>query len=50
MTSERPAYMSRKALIQSVIVAVLVLVGLALFFVFGNIPKPLLESSIPGLG
>ena len=42
--------MSRKALIQSVIVAVLMLVGLALFFVFGNIPQPLLESSIPGLG
>ena len=50
MTSERPAYLSRKPLIQSVIVAVLVLGGLALFFVFGNTPKPLLESSIPGLG
>ncbi len=50
MTSERPTYLSRKALIQTVIVAVLVLVGLALFFVFGNTPQPLLESSIPGLG
>ena len=49
MTSERPASLSRKHLIQSVIVAVLVLAGLALFFVFGNIPQPLLESSIPGL-
>ncbi len=50
MTSEQPAFLSRKALTQSVIVAVLVLVGLALFFVFGSTPQPLLESSIPGLG
>ncbi len=50
MTSKRPASLSRKPLIQSVIVAVLVLVGLAFFFLFGNIPQPLLESSIPGLG
>ncbi len=49
MTSERPSYLSQKPLIQSVIVAVLVLVGLALFFVFGNTPQPLLES-IPGVG
>ncbi len=50
MTSERPASLSRKPLIQWVIVAVLVLAGLVLFFVFGNTPQPLLESSIPGLG
>ena len=50
MTSERPAYLSRRALIRSVIVAVLVLVGIVLFFVFGNTPQPLLESSIPGIG
>ena len=50
MTSEQPAFLSRKALTQSVIVAVLVLVGLALFFVFGSTPQALLESSIPGLG
>ncbi len=50
MTSQRLAYLRGKPLIQSVIVAVLVLVGLALFFVFGNTPQPLLESTIPGLG
>jgi len=50
MTSGHPAHLSREPLIQSVIMAVLVLVGLALLFVFGNTPQLLLESSIPSPG
>ncbi len=50
MTSDSEPYLTRETLIQSVIVAVVVLAGLLLFFVFGDSPSPLLDSDIPGFG
>ena len=50
MTSDPQPYLTRETLIQSAIVAVVVLVGLVLFFAFGNDPRPLLDSALPGLG
>ncbi len=49
MSSDHEPYLTRETLIQSVIVAVVVLVGLVLFFVFGDSPRPLLDSALPGL-
>ena len=42
--------MTRETLIQSVIVAVVVVVGLWLFFAFGDSPRPLADSDVPGFG
>lgn len=50
MTSDSGPYLTRETLIQSVIVAVVVLVGLLLFFAFGDSPRPLLDSDLPGFG
>ena len=50
MTSDSGPYLTRETLILSVIVAVVVLVGLLLFFAFGDSPRPLLDSVLPGLG
>jgi hypothetical protein len=43
MTSERGPEVSKVALIQSVIVAVIVLAGLVLLFLLGDVPVPILE-------
>ncbi len=48
MTSNSGPYLTRETLIQSVIVAVVVLVGLVLFFAFGDSPRPLLDSELSG--
>ena len=50
MTSDAESYLTRETVIQSVIVAAVVIVGIVLFFVFGDSPKPLLDSVLPGLG
>ncbi len=50
MTSDAESYLTRETVIQSVIVAVVVIVGIVLFFAFGDNPKPLLDSVLPGLG
>ncbi len=50
MTSDSARYLTRETLIQSVIVAVVVLVGLLLFFAFGDSPSPWLDSDLPGFG
>ena len=50
MTSDSGPYLTRETLIQSLIVAVVVLVGLLLFFAFGDSPRPLLDSDLPGFG
>lgn len=50
MTSDSGPYLTRETLILSVIVAVVVLVGLLLFFAFGDSPRPLLDSNLPGFG
>jgi hypothetical protein len=49
MSSEHEPHLSRKALIQSLILVAVVLAGLILFFAFGQEPRPLLESSLSGL-
>ncbi len=47
MTSDAESYLTRETVIQSVIVAVVVIVGIVLFFAFGDSPKPLLDSDPP---
>ena len=48
MTSDSNSYLTRETLIQSLIVAVVVIVGIVLFFAFGDSPRPLLDSGVNG--
>jgi hypothetical protein len=43
MTSERGPEVGNQALIQSLIVAVIVLAGLVLLFLFGDVPAPIVQ-------
>lgn len=50
MSSEHEPHLSTRALIRSLILVAVVVVGLILFFAFGQGPRPLLETSLLGLG
>ena len=46
MRSPSEPFVSRKTLINAVILAVLILAGIVLFFMLGRQPVPLLETSL----